>query len=40
MGNNIRFAGITAGTIENITVLNDTTVRVDMRMQTEYQKIY
>ncbi len=38
VGNNVRFAGITAGTIENISVLNDTTVRVDMRMQSEYQK--
>ncbi len=38
VGNNVRFAGITAGAIEKITVINDTTVRVDMRIQTKYQQ--
>ncbi len=37
VGNNVRFAGILAGSIESISVVNDTTVRVDMRMQTKYQ---
>src|ERR1700744_3278992 len=33
VGNNIRFAGINVGTVEGITIVNDTTVRVDMRLQ-------
>ncbi|MDR3680769.1 MAG: MlaD family protein [Flavipsychrobacter sp.] len=33
IGNNVRFAGINVGTVEAITILNDTTVRVDMRLQ-------
>jgi len=33
VGNNIRFAGINVGTVEGITIINDTTVRVDMRLQ-------
>src|ERR1700677_770758 len=33
VGNNIRFAGINVGTVEGITIQNDTTVRVDMRLQ-------
>jgi phospholipid/cholesterol/gamma-HCH transport system substrate-binding protein len=33
VGNNIRFAGINVGTVEGITIMNDTTVRVDMRLQ-------
>lgn len=37
VGNNVRFAGITSGAVEKITVINDTTVRVDMRIQTKYQ---
>lgn len=32
-GNNVRFAGINIGTVERISILNDTTVRVDMRLQ-------
>lgn len=30
VGNNVRFAGITVGTIENIEIVSDTTVKVDM----------
>ncbi len=37
VGNNVRFSGITAGTVEDIRILNDTTVRVDMRIQSKYQ---
>ena len=33
IGNNIRFAGINVGTVEDIAITNDTTVRVDMRLQ-------
>lgn len=29
-GNNIRFAGINAGTVEKINMLSDTTIRIDM----------
>ncbi|NJO68075.1 MAG: MCE family protein [Bacteroidetes bacterium] len=32
-GNNIRFAGINVGIIENIVILNDTAVRVDLQIQ-------
>lgn len=35
IGNNIRFAGINVGTVEDITIENDTTVRVDMRLQSK-----
>jgi phospholipid/cholesterol/gamma-HCH transport system substrate-binding protein len=30
VGNNIRFAGINVGTVDNITIINDSTVKVDM----------
>jgi len=33
IGNNIRFAGINVGTVDDITIVNDSTVRVDMRLQ-------
>jgi len=33
VGNNIRFAGITVGTVEEISMMSDTVVRVDMRMK-------
>ena len=35
LGNNIRFAGINVGTVEDITIINDSTVRVDMRLQAK-----
>lgn len=35
VGNNIRFAGITVGTVENISIVSDTIIRVDMRMKSE-----
>ncbi|MES2645275.1 MAG: MlaD family protein [Bacteroidota bacterium] len=38
IGNNIRFAGITVGTVEKITIVSDTVVRVDMRMKEEVQQ--
>jgi phospholipid/cholesterol/gamma-HCH transport system substrate-binding protein len=37
VGNNIRFAGINVGTVESIVIINDSTVRVDMRMQSKVQ---
>jgi phospholipid/cholesterol/gamma-HCH transport system substrate-binding protein len=30
VGNNIRFSGIVIGTVDNIAIINDSTVRVDM----------
>ncbi len=35
VGNNVRFAGINVGTIESINIINDSTVRVNMRMQSK-----
>jgi phospholipid/cholesterol/gamma-HCH transport system substrate-binding protein len=35
VGNNIRFAGINVGTIEDISIVSDTMIRVDMRMKSE-----
>ena len=34
-GNNVRFAGINVGTVESISIVNDTTVRVTMRMESK-----
>ncbi|WP_018617147.1 MlaD family protein [Segetibacter koreensis] len=33
VGNNIRFAGINVGTIEEVSIVSDTMIRVDMRMK-------
>ncbi|MBS1613587.1 MAG: MCE family protein [Bacteroidetes bacterium] len=30
VGNNVRFAGIDVGTVDNIAIMNDTTVQIDM----------
>jgi len=35
VGNNIRFSGINVGTVGNIIIINDTTVRVDMMIKTD-----
>jgi phospholipid/cholesterol/gamma-HCH transport system substrate-binding protein len=35
IGNNILFAGIKVGTIENISFVSDTIIRVDMRMSSD-----
>ncbi|SJZ97467.1 MlaD family protein [Sediminibacterium ginsengisoli] len=37
VGNYVRFAGINAGTVNNILIENDTTVRVDLNLQTSVQ---
>jgi phospholipid/cholesterol/gamma-HCH transport system substrate-binding protein len=34
-GNNIRYAGINAGTVSDVTVLNDTTIEVTMLVKTK-----
>lgn len=33
IGNNVRFAGINVGTVEGINIVNDTTVKVTMRLK-------
>jgi len=38
VGNNIRFSGINVGTVDNIAIINDSTVRVDMLIRKEVQK--
>ena len=38
VGNNVRFSGINVGTVDNITIINDSTVRVDMSIKTEVKK--
>ena len=38
VGNNIRFAGITVGTVEAMSIVSDTVVRVDMRMKANVKQ--
>ena len=38
VGNNIRFSGINMGTVDNIKIINDTTVQVDMLIDKNIQK--
>jgi len=38
IGNNVRFAGITVGTIGNILILSDTSVKVDMVIENSTKK--
>jgi phospholipid/cholesterol/gamma-HCH transport system substrate-binding protein len=38
VGNNIRFSGITVGTVDNIIIINDSTVRVEMLVRKNVQK--
>ncbi len=38
VGNNVRFSGINVGTVNNITIINDSTVRVDMLIKTSVQR--
>lgn len=35
VGNNIRFSGINVGTVDNITIINDSTVKIDMILKKE-----
>ena len=35
IGNNVRFSGIIVGTVDNITIINDSTVRVDMLIKKD-----
>jgi phospholipid/cholesterol/gamma-HCH transport system substrate-binding protein len=38
VGNNIRFSGINVGTVDNIRIINDSTVQVDMLIQKNVQQ--
>ena len=38
VGNNIRFSGINIGTVDNISIINDSTVRVDMSIKKEVKQ--
>ena len=38
VGNNIRFSGINVGTVDNIEIVNDSTVQVDLLIQKDVQR--
>jgi len=38
VGNNVRFTGINVGTVDNIKIINDSTVRVEMLIKKEVQQ--
>jgi phospholipid/cholesterol/gamma-HCH transport system substrate-binding protein len=38
VGNNVRFSGINVGTVDNIKIINDSTVRVDLLIKKDVQK--
>jgi phospholipid/cholesterol/gamma-HCH transport system substrate-binding protein len=38
VGNNIRFSGINVGTVDNIRIVNDTTIRVDMLIKKDVKQ--
>jgi len=38
VGNNIRFSGIVVGTVDNITIINDSTVKVTMLVKKEVKQ--
>jgi phospholipid/cholesterol/gamma-HCH transport system substrate-binding protein len=38
VGNNVRFSGINIGTVDNIQIINDSTVRVDMLIAKSVQQ--
>lgn len=38
VGNNIRFSGIVVGTVDHISIINDSTVRVDMLIRKEVRQ--
>ncbi len=38
IGNNVRFSGINVGTVDNIQIINDTTVRVDVMIDKDVQQ--
>ena len=38
VGNNVRFSGITVGTVDRIVIINDSTVKVDMLIRKEVKQ--
>jgi phospholipid/cholesterol/gamma-HCH transport system substrate-binding protein len=38
VGNNVRFSGINVGTVDNISIINDSTVRVDMLIKKDVRQ--
>src|ERR1044071_8368280 len=38
VGNNVRFSGINVGTVDNIKIINDSTVRADMLIKKNIQQ--
>ena len=38
VGNNIRFSGINVGTVDNINIINDSTVKVDLMIRKEVKQ--
>jgi phospholipid/cholesterol/gamma-HCH transport system substrate-binding protein len=38
VGNNVRFSGINVGTVDNIKIINDSTVRVEMLIRKNVQR--
>ena len=38
VGNNVRFSGINVGTVDHITIINDTTVRVGIIVETDVRR--
>ncbi len=38
VGNNVRFSGINVGTVNNVSIINDTLVRVDVNVQKDIQR--
>jgi len=38
VGNNIRFSGINVGTVDRITIVNDSTIRVDMLIEKDVKQ--
>jgi len=38
VGNNVRFSGITVGTVDNISIINDSTVKVDLLVKKTVQR--
>ncbi|MBI5539455.1 MAG: MCE family protein [Bacteroidia bacterium] len=38
VGNNVRFSGVNVGTVDNIIIINDSTVKVDMLIKKEVKQ--
>src|SRR5688572_13073658 len=38
-GNNVRYGGIEIGIVENISVINDTSIRVEMKLESDMKHV-